>query len=205
MIITAVAVVALTVIGFMLQAHPVDQQLSAAFNTAHISAAGAFSSAVYLLFGPVPAIGLTIATATVIGATKRHWRSAAAFAGVVALTWIPSDLVKILVHRPRPDAYMLIHPFSPAQLDASYPSGHAVFIGAFVIALLYLLSDTRWFSLGVVVGIGLVAAVALALVIDGVHYPTHVLASILWFITVAPAARVIWVDWILVRLRHTRQ
>lgn len=118
---------------------------------------------------------------------------------VVALTWIPSDLAKILVERPRPDAQLLAHPYSPAQVDASYPSGHTVFIAAFVIAALYLLGGTRWFRTALVIGIVLVAVVALSLVIDAVHFPTDVLASIVWSLAVAPAARLVWVDWILAR------
>lgn len=199
-VIVALAVaLALVVMGFLLRGHPVDQQLSQFFNDAHTGALGAITSAVYVAIGPVPAIIITVIMTVVIGIVGSNWRAAVAFAGVVALTWIPSDLAKILVERPRPDAQLLAHPYSPAQVDASYPSGHTVFIAAFVIAALYLLGGTRWFRTALVIGIVLVAVVALSLVIDAVHFPTDVLASIVWSLAVAPAARLVWVDWILAR------
>jgi undecaprenyl-diphosphatase len=199
LIVAVVAVVALALIGFLLRAHPIDQPLSQAFNMAHVGALGAFTSVVYVAIGPVPAIIATALVALIIGLVAKNWRMAAAFAGVVALTWIPSDLVKILVDRPRPLAPLLTHPYFPAQPDASYPSGHTVFIVALVIAALYLLAGTRWFRGGVVVGCVLVAGVVLSVVIDGLHYPTDALASVVWTLAVAPAARLVWVDWILAR------
>ncbi|WP_161793757.1 phosphatase PAP2 family protein [Agreia bicolorata] len=199
LIVAIVAVVMLTLIGFLLRSHPVDLQLSQAFNAAHVGALGAFTSAVYVAIGPVPAIIGTALVAVAIGFVGRNWRRAAAFAGVVGLTWVPSDLVKILVDRPRPDAQLLAHPYSPAQVDASYPSGHTVFIVALVIAALYLLVGTRWFRVGVVVGGVLVAVVVLSVVIDGLHYTSDALASVVWALAVAPAARLVWVDWILAR------
>ena len=199
LIVAGVTLVVLTLIGFLLRSHPIDQQLSHAFNAAHVGALGTFTSVVYVAIGPVPAIIATALVALAIGLVGKHWRTAAAFAGVVALTWIPSDLVKILVDRPRPDAQLLAHPYSPAQPDASYPSGHTVFIVALVIAALYLLAGTRWFRVGVIVGSVLVAVVVLSVVIDGLHYPSDALASVLWALGVAPAARLVWVDWILAR------
>ncbi|SMQ74876.1 undecaprenyl-diphosphatase [Agreia sp. VKM Ac-1783] len=199
LIVAAVAIVALTLLGFLLRSHPVDQQLSQAFNVLHTGALGAVTSAVYVVIGPGPAIVGTALVAVAIGFVGRHWRRAAAFAGVVALTWVPSDLVKILVDRPRPDAQALAHPTVPAAVDASYPSGHTVFIVALVIAALYLLAGTRWFRVGVIVGALFVAVVVLSVVIDGLHYPTDAVASVAWALLVAPAARVVWVDWILAR------
>jgi undecaprenyl-diphosphatase len=70
---------------------------------------------------------------------------------------------------------------------------------AFVIAALYLLAGTRWFRIGVIAGGVLVAIVVLSVIIDGLHYPTDALASVAWAVLVAPAARLVWVDWILAR------
>ncbi len=42
----------------------------------------------------------------------------------------------------------------------------------------------------------LIAGVGTALVINGVHFPSDVLASIAWGIVVAPLARMLWV-WIV--------
>ncbi|SMG44948.1 undecaprenyl-diphosphatase [Agreia pratensis] len=199
LIVAVCAVAVLTLIGFLLRSHPVDLPISQALNAAHIGALGAFTSAVYVAIGPGPAIIVTALVAVAIGFVGGNWRRAAAFAGVVALTWVPAGLVKVLVDRPRPDAQALEHPYSPAQIDASYPSGHTVFIVALVIAALYLLAGTRWFRTGVVIGSVLVVVVVLSVVIDGLHYSTDALASVAWALLVAPAARLVWVDWILAR------
>lgn len=200
LVVAATAVITLVAIGFLLRSHPVDKQLSLTLNSAHVGTVGMISSAVYTLFEPAPAIILTMIVTATVWASTRRLRTAAAFAGVVALTWIPSDLAKHLVDRPRPDGHLVPHPFSPAQLDPSFPSGHAVFISAFVIAVVFVLRDTGWAGTGVIVGTALIAAVALALTIDAVHYPTDVLASIVWSVTIAPAARLVWVDGLLPRL-----
>lgn len=42
--------------------------------------------------------------------------------------------------------------------------------------------------------------VGAALVIDGVHYPSDVVASIVWGIVVAPLARMLWVSVVLRRV-----
>jgi undecaprenyl-diphosphatase len=44
------------------------------------------------------------------------------------------------------------------------------------------------------VGIAATAVVGLAVVSDGLHYPTDVLASIAWALAMAPTARLIVVD-----------
>ncbi|MBT2504160.1 phosphatase PAP2 family protein [Curtobacterium sp. ISL-83] len=186
--------------GFVLRASEPDAALADAFNTLHTGTVAAVTNLVYHVFSPVPAIAITAAVTALIWALRKDVRAAAAFAGVVALTWIPSDIVKIVVHRPRPDVYLLTHAYTPLQVDASYPSGHTVFVTAFVIALILVTRHTRWSRLVCVLGVLLIAGVAMSLLIDAVHYPTDVIASILWALAVAPAARLIWVDLLMRRI-----
>ncbi|MEN0102741.1 MAG: hypothetical protein AAGC90_07430, partial [Curtobacterium sp.] len=40
--------------------------------------------------------------------------------------------------------------------------------------------------------------------IDAVHYPTDALASVAWALAVAPAARLVWVDWLMPRIPYLR-
>lgn len=203
-VIAVLGALLVTAVGFALRSHAIDLAWAQALNTLHAGVVGTLSNLVYQGLEPVAAIALTILATGLIWLSTRQLRVAAAFAGMVALTWIPSDIVKIVVARPRPEAALLTHPFSPAQVDASYPSGHTVFITAFVIALLFVLRGTRWMPVGVVLGVLAVSGVATAVAIDAVHYPSDVVASIVWAVTVAPGARVVWVDWIMPRVPGLR-
>jgi len=195
-----VGVVLLVVVGFVLRARPVDAGLARALNSLHVGVLGAFGSAVYTVFEPVPAVLLTIVLTGLVWARTRRLVTAAAFAGVVALTWIPSDLLKVVVGRPRPDGSVLPHPFVPVQPDASFPSGHTVFVVALVLAGLMLVpAGPRRRVLAVLGGV-VVLVVATALAVDGVHWPTDVVASVVWALAVAPVARIVWVDLVLTRV-----
>ncbi|WP_289459066.1 phosphatase PAP2 family protein [Curtobacterium citri] len=195
-----VVVVLLVVAGLLLRGHPVDAPSAAALNGAHTGVVGALSSAVYTVFEPVPAILLTMVLTAVVWARTRCLVVAAGFAGVVALTWIPSDVLKVVVGRPRPDGSVLSHPFVPAQPDASFPSGHMVFVVALVLAALMLVRDVRRRRVWAVCGGLVIVAVATALTVDGVHWPTDVVASVVWALAVAPVARIVWVDVVLRRV-----
>ncbi len=203
-IVAVVVAVVLTVIGFVLRATQPDQGLAEALNSLHTGGTALLTNTVYHVFSPAEAIIITVIITAVIWWRQRDIRPAAAFAGLVAVTWIPSDIVKIIVGRPRPDVHLLAHAYTPYQVDASYPSGHTVFVTALVIALVYLFRRTRWERLTIVLGTILVIIVLVSLTIDAVHFPTDVLASVVWSLGVAPAARVVWVDWIMPRIPFLR-
>ena len=194
-------VVVLTVVGFFLGS--VDTGLAKAFNTLHTGAVGAFTTAVYHVISPVPAIAITVVLAAVIWWRARDLRPALAFGGTIAITWIPSAVVKEIVHRARPDVSVLPHPY-PVQPDPSYPSGHTVYITAFVIALVLLLRHTKWHRLAVVLGTVAIVVVFFSVTIDAVHFPTDAAASILWSLAVAPGVRVVWVDWLMPKVPFLR-
>ena len=199
-VVALAGVVIVTGAGFALRSHPFDLALAQALNTLHTGALGAVTSLVYHGLEPASAIAITVLATAVIWLSTRQLPVAAAFAGTVAITWIPSDVVKILVHRPRPQAGLMSHPFSPVQVDPSFPSGHTVFITAFIVALVFVLRGTRWMPVGAVVGAVLVLGVAVSVSIDAVHYPSDAAASIFWSLAVAPGVRVVWVDWLMPRI-----
>lgn len=195
-----VVVVLLVGVGFVLRAHPVDAGVARALNSLHVGVLGAVGSAVYTVFEPVPAVLLTVVLTGLVWARTHRLVTAAAFAGVVALTWIPSDLLKVVVGRARPDGSVLPHPFVPVQPDASFPSGHTVFVTALVLAGLMLVSAGPRRRVLAVLGGVVVLVVATALAVDGVHWPTDVAASVVWAVVVAPVARIVWVDLVLTRV-----
>ena len=194
----AAAFALLVVTGIALRPGP-DLAWARALNGLHTGALGVVASATYNVFEPVPSIVLTAALAAVIWIV-RDLRTGAAVAGVVALTWIPSGMIKLIVQRGRPDVLLMPYPFLPIQTDASFPSGHTAFIAALVVALSFVVQGTRWHPIVVGVGTLLIVLVALALAVDAVHYPTDIAASVAWSLAVAPASRLVWVDWVMPRV-----
>ncbi|KTR08788.1 phosphatase PAP2 family protein [Curtobacterium luteum] len=200
-LLAVVAVLVITGVGFTLGT--VDLGLSKALNTLHTGPVGAFADAVYHVISPAPAIAITFVVVGVIWWRTRDLRPALAFGGTIAITWIPSAVVKEIVHRARPDVAVLPHPF-PVQPDPGYPSGHTVYMTAFVIALIWLLRENRWHRVALVAGTVAIVVVFFAVSIDAVHYPTDAAASILWSLAVAPGVRVVWVDWLMPRIPFLR-
>lgn len=193
LVIGLATIVFLISAGLALRAAPIDADLSRAMNGWHIDGLGQVTALVYDLFSPVPAIVITVIVTGIVWAVSGRVALAIAFAGTIALTWIPSDIVKIAVGRPRPDATLLPHPVAQMPVDPSYPSGHVVFVTALVLTLVLMLKDTRWHRPAIIVGTVAVVVVVLSVAVLGVHYPTDALASVLWALGVFPAARIIWV------------
>ncbi|MGM9319449.1 phosphatase PAP2 family protein [Deinococcus aquaticus] len=82
-------------------------------------------------------------------------------------------LMKLLMHRTRPELW----PRLIQEHDASFPSGHSMYSAAFVTALILLSWRTpyRWPAL--ILGLAFSGAVGLSRLYLGVHYPTDVLCG----------------------------
>ena len=193
----AIGIIAVIVVGLVIRTDHFDFAVVQLLNGHHYGAVGSLGDAVYGFFGPVPAIAATVALTGIILAITRNPRVASTFAGTIAATWLSLAVVKLIVHRPRPDASLLPFPFSPAQSDASYPSGHAAFVTALVVTIVLGLTAGRSRWLARIIGGLLILGVGAALVVDGVHFPSDVIASIVWGIVIAPLARMIWVSIVL--------
>lgn len=193
-----VGIVVVVVVGLLIRASNFYFAAVQFLNSFHQGAIGSLTDAVYKAFGPGPAIAGTVVLTGICFALTRNLRIASTFAATVAATWVSLAVVKLIVSRMRPDSAILPFPFNPAQVDASYPSGHAAFVTALVVTIVLGLSAGRGRLLAAIVGAVLIVGVGIALVIDGVHFPSDVVASIVWGIVVAPAARLIWVAVVLV-------
>jgi undecaprenyl-diphosphatase len=199
-----VGAVAVVVLGFVMKATQADEGLVVALNRSHTGWWGALGSAVYRGIEPVPAVVITLIIAVLVWAVSRSLRTAILFGLTVAFTWLPVAAVKVLVDRPRPDAALLTHPFAPLQTDGSFPSGHTAYVVALAIAFWFLLRGTRFAWLPVVLGVIATAVIGLAVVSDGLHFPTDVLGSVIWALTTAAAVRWLIVDVIAARIRRRR-
>ncbi|QRY40253.1 phosphatase PAP2 family protein [Microbacterium hominis] len=197
LVVGLATVVFLISAGLALRAAPIDADLSRTLNSWHIAGAGQATALVYDLFSPVPAIVITIIATGLVWAVSGRIALAIAFAGTVAVTWVPADIIKIAVARPRPDATLLPHPVDHMPVDPSYPSGHVVFVAAVAVTVVVMLKGSRWRPLAIVVGALAVVVMAASVSIIGVHYPTDAVASVLWVLGVFPAARLIWVRTIM--------
>lgn len=115
----------------------------------------------YLAVEPAWSILLMMAVAAVIW-WRRSLGNALTVGATVALTWLPVGALKYIEVRPHPDdVTALPHPFHPVQHDGSFPSGQVAFAVVVVVSIL----------------------------IDAMHFPTDVAASVVWALCAGP---VIW-------------
>lgn len=191
LIVAVVGVIVVVAGGLVLARSAFDLPVDVALNRLHTGAFATFGDLMYKGFGPVPAIlGTAVITAIVLLA-RRSLRLASTLAVTVAVTWLPAAIVKIAVDRPRPQLSALPHP--PAlQSDATYPSGHAVFVTALAITAVMLAMTPAFRVLWAVLGVVVLGLLTLALLSDGVHFPTDVFASVVWALTLAPLVRAVW-------------
>jgi membrane-associated phospholipid phosphatase len=202
LLLVAVATVVLVAVGGVVfrALGNFERPLSHALNTLHHGALGALGNVVYRDVGPVPAILGTILLTGLILLVSRDLRVASTFAVTIAVTWLSVAIVKVLVDRPRPDTALLPFPYRPIQVDASYPSGHATFITALAVVVIAMIASQRARAITIPIVVMIVAFAAFLLAVDGVHYTTDVLASIIWALGVAPLVRAVWVRVALPRL-----
>lgn len=151
------------------------------------------------LFDPPMAVAITIVSGVLLGVITKDPTRMLTFLGTIAAAWGGSAVLKVIVQRPRPDAALLAHPLL-AESSFSYPSGHTCFIAALGLAVILLVRDHPRRRV-------IVAAAALATLLVGasrvylgVHYPTDVIASIVYSVAAALLALVVWLNHVLPHL-----
>ena len=202
LLITAIVVaVVLIITGFVLKMFGTFEfPLSYALNSVHHGALGALGDFLYKYVGPLYAVVGTAVLTVIIALVRRDLGAASTFAVTIAATWLPTAIIKTIVNRPRPDAALQLLPYHPIQLDGSYPSGHAAFMTVLVIALITLFTAGTARKVASIVGTLMIAVAAFLLTVDGVHYPSDVLASIVWVLAVAPLVSAVWVRYFIPRI-----
>lgn len=205
-LVAVVTVIVVTVGGLLLKlAGHAELPLSQSLNRLHHGAVATMGDLLYKWAGPLPAIAATVVLTAIILLVSRDLRVASTFAVTIAVTWLSMAVIKLAVDRPRPDPSQLSLPYRPIQHDASFPSGHAAFLTIFVICLVGLISGNRARIVAAVIAIVAIAGAGLLLTIDAVHYPTDVLASVLWVLGVGPLVRAAWVRGVMPRIPFLRR
>ena len=179
-----VTIVLVIAAGFAIQAIPgwTDAELAFLIHVSNFH--GPVGNAVALgmswLFSPLIGSSILIAVAGVMLIVTRSFLMPAQMLILVVLPWLGSDLMKILVHRPRPDLTQLSDALAAEPTSFSYPSGHTTFAAAFCLALLITLWTTRWRPVFIAIAIVVPLLMAACRVYLGVHYPSDVIAGLLY-------------------------
>lgn len=161
------------------------------FDAHHRPAVTVLAEGLSTLFSPAPAVVMGLVFAIVVAVISRRAATGLAAGLITGLTWASSDVIKLLVHRPRPEWALLTHHVGVVEVDPSYPSGHVTFAAALTITIVLLLRRRSARVVAVIVGLAVTLAVAYARLYVGAHYPSDVLAAALYGIAVTPSAFVV--------------
>lgn len=176
------------VLGSVVRHSTADSRVTRFLNAFHTGGFGIFTTDVYASLEPMFAVLVACAFAVGVWWLRRNFWAGLAFGLTVAIVWLPVVLLKLVFDRPRPSAALLLHPMTIAPNDWSFPSGHTAFITALAVSLFFVCARGRWRPVVGLFGVGAVVIVAGSVLVDGVHYPSDVLASLLWASTMTPLA-----------------
>lgn len=180
------AVGGLTVVLVLGIAYPADVAVTAWFNAAHHGMIAAVTDGIYAALEPVNAVVLTVVVALVLAARQRDLLAGLRFGAAVALTWLPVMAFKIAFHHARPAVSALPYPSAIQAQDWSFPSGHTAFVTSLVVVGLLVARARRARRAMLIVAPLAIASIACVVLVNGLHFPVDVLASMVWALTVAP-------------------
>ena len=193
--VSAVAIVAVIIAGFAAtgSAFWTDNELAVlqAMSDAHTAPLTALAMAVNFFFGTTFAPVVVLGCAVVIGVVSKRWSLALRFAVVVGVAWGGNQLIKLIVDRPRPPRELLSHPLL-TESSYSFPSGHTAIAASLGVAFVILCWRTRA-RVWVIAGAAVIAvATALSRMYLGVHYPTDVVASLVYSTAAVTLLNAVW-------------
>jgi membrane-associated phospholipid phosphatase len=162
-----------------------------AINASHSPALDAIALAINLVFSPPGAAMIVVAGFALFLIVTRRLVRALEFATMVGISWLGSDIIKMIVHRPRPDHTLLQHPLI-IETTNSYPSGHTAFVASLAMTIIVIARGWRWQPLVIAVGAIITLLTAASRVYLGVHYPTDVTASIVYAAAAVTAIALVW-------------
>jgi undecaprenyl-diphosphatase len=149
------------------------------------------SLALNWLFSPPIAVIIGVIAAAVVLVVTRRWSATVHFILLVVGTWLSSEVVKVIVHRPRPNA-SLADTLVPNPDPDSYPSGHVCFAVGLGFAIVMLIARSRVRVIIEVVAVLLALVTAATRVYLGIHYPADAIASLVFAAAAFVAIEAIW-------------
>lgn len=175
---------------------PIDQAIS----RHHVGLFDSVALVIEWLFSPVQAFVILVVASVITLIVRRSWTIGITFALVVLGGWLGSEAVKLIVHRARPDYHLLAHPLVLEHNFASFPSGHTCAVTALGVGLVFLFRGTptlRWLAPLVVLSL---LVVAFSRVYVGAHYPTDVIAALIYTPAVMITFLALWNRWVAASL-----
>lgn len=160
---------------------------------AHVAALDSLALGIDRLFSPPVAAALVaLSVVMVLLRSSRNLRTALQFFALVVIPWLGNAAIKSFVHRPRPDIPSLANALVLDPGGLSFPSGHTTFTACFVLGFIVVARGWRWRALLIVAGAMLTVATAWSRVYLGVHYPSDVIASIIYSISAVTLVQAFW-------------
>lgn len=168
-----------------------ETRLLASIAASRVPALVSVSLALNWVFSPPIAVIVGVIAAAGVFLRTRSWITVLHFALLVLGTWLSSEVIKVLVHRPRPTA-KLADTLVPNPDPDSYPSGHVCFAVGLGLAFFVLVIRTRVRAIILVLAILLAVITAATRVYLGIHYPTDALASLVFGAAAFIGIEAIW-------------
>lgn len=207
-LVASATLLVVVAVGFWLRFTPAatafDVSILRQIRLQHSPSQTTIAVAIAWLFGPPIAAAIT---ALIIAALYLFSRPrlvvAAKFAFLVGGTWLGSELVKLIVQRPRPGAIGASQ-IIETPLSFTYPSGHTAFAASLGLAVVILVWASRWRPLAIALTVVLVLLTGYSRMYLGVHYLTDVIASMIYSVAAITLLNVLFVRYLQPKLSTTR-
>jgi membrane-associated phospholipid phosphatase len=195
-IVICVVVVILVIVAGIALTHSTsdttaETHLLASIAASRIASFVSISLAVDWLFSPPIALIVGVVAAAAVFVVWRSWVTVLHFALLVLGTWLGSEVVKYIVHRPRPTA-KLADTLVPNPDPDSYPSGHVCFAVGLGLAFFVLAIRSRVRVIVAVLAILLALITAGTRVYLGIHYPSDAFASLVFGVAAFVGIETLW-------------
>ena len=190
-----VVVIAVIVFGLVIAKNTAntvaETNLLAQLSRSRVSSVVDLSLALDKIFSPTFAIVIGVVAAALVFLASRKWVTVIHFVLLMAGTWLGSEVVKLIVHRPRPTA-RLADTLVPNPDPDSYPSGHVCFAVGLGFALFVVIANARLRVIVAILAVILSVGTAWTRVYLGIHYPTDAIASLVYSAAAFIAIEALW-------------